>query len=99
MGADTMGKRELTAQVLERSDVIADVPGEALRVGESAYLPEERRNSVMSLARCLTATDYAHREHEFLVVDSVGSSYVDAAVTSVIMSRAVDRGVGHEISW
>lgn len=99
MGADTVGKRELTTQVLERSDVIADVPGEALRVGESAHLPEERRNSVMSLARCLTSTDDVHREHEFLVVDSVGSSYVDAAVTSIIMSRAVERGVGHEIAW
>ena len=99
MGADTIGKRELTVQVLQRSDVVADVPDEALRVGESAYLPEERKNSVMSLAHCLTATDYVHREHEFLVVDSVGSSYVDAAVTSVIMSRAIERGVGLEISW
>ena len=83
MGADTIGKRELTAEVLESSDVIVDVPVDAIRVGESAYLPEERKQSVVPLSRLLETTGALPREHPYLVFDSVGSSHVDAAVTSV----------------
>ena len=38
MGADTRGKRELADDVLEGAELVADVPAEAVSVGELAYL-------------------------------------------------------------
>jgi ornithine cyclodeaminase/alanine dehydrogenase-like protein (mu-crystallin family) len=40
MGADTRGKRELAEDVLEGAELVADVPAEAVKVGEFAYLPD-----------------------------------------------------------
>lgn len=99
MGADTVGKRELASQVIARSVVVADVPADALKVGESAYLPNERKESVTALAHWLTTLDPPPHDYPYLVFDSVGSSHVDAAVTSVIMKRALARGVGTRIEW
>ena len=38
MGADTRGKRELADDVLDGAELVADVPAEAVKVGEFAYL-------------------------------------------------------------
>jgi ornithine cyclodeaminase len=97
LGADTAGKRELQFDVMANADIVADVPADALRVGESAYLPTARRREVSALSRLLQTSATPKRTHSFLVFDSVGSSFVDAAVTSVIMRRAVERGVGSPV--
>ena len=92
MGADTVGKRELSANILRNADIIADVPDDAIRVGESAYLEQSRWNEVSALGHWLATDTVPPLHRPLLVVDSVGSSHVDAAVTSVIMTRARDRG-------
>ena len=97
MGADTVGKRELDSLVLDNADVVADAAVDALRVGESAYLSTARRNDVIEISKLLESLDQPGRKHPYLVFDSVGSSYVDAAVTSVIMTRARERGIGTSI--
>ena len=99
MGADTAGKRELSPRVLDDSDIVADAPDDALRVGECAHLSEARKGSVTSLGYWLDRDGSPPREHRHLIVDSVGSSPVDAAVTSIIMSRAAERGIGHPVQW
>lgn len=94
MGADTVGKRELDSSVLDAAEVFADVPSDALRVGESAYLPFERRTEVTAISQLLQDCNQPKRRRPYLVFDSVGSSYVDAAVTALIMTRARERGIG-----
>jgi ornithine cyclodeaminase/alanine dehydrogenase-like protein (mu-crystallin family) len=97
MGADTAGKRELDSTVLDNADVVADVPFDALRVGESAYLPAGRQAEVTAISQLLASSHQLRRGHPYLIFDSVGSSYVDAAITSIIMTRARERGIGSEI--
>lgn len=98
MGADTVGKRELDPRVLERADVVADVPLDAVRVGESAYLSADRQLEVTGISRLLADSGILQRSRSHLVFDSVGSSHVDAAITSLIVTRAKERGVGREIN-
>ena len=99
MGADTAGKRELSPGVLYDSDLVADAPDDALRIGECAHMPESRQGSVTALGYWLDREGAPPREHQYLIVDSVGSSHVDAAVTSVIMARAAERGIGRPVQW
>ena len=99
MGADTAGKRELALHITSQSLVIADVPTDALRVGESAYLSRERGKLVTPLSLWLTSAVQPDRDDSPLVFDSVGSSHVDAAVTAVIMARASADGRGHQLQW
>lgn len=99
MGADTAGKRELGPQLLSRCAIVADVPSDALLVGESAYLEGSRRNSVTPLSHWLSCDDSFDHGGVPLVIDSVGSSHVDAAVTAIILSRAVATGVGQPLQW
>lgn len=97
MGADTAGKQELDLALLEASDVVADVVSDATTVGDSAHLPVERRNEVQSLGALIEGTAHLERRHPHLVFDSVGSSQVDAAVSSVILTRVRERGLGTPI--
>lgn len=99
MGADSVGKREVSPEVLANADVVADVPLDALRVGESAHLSVDRRADVIPISRLLGSSAPLRRSHDYLIFDSVGSSYVDAAITSVIMRRARERGLGSEVHF
>jgi ornithine cyclodeaminase/alanine dehydrogenase-like protein (mu-crystallin family) len=100
MGADTPGKRELGPDVLEKAaQVYADVPSDALRVGESAYLAATDAARVRPLGSRLTSQSVADglRNHGGRVVfDSVGSSVVDAATVALLVDGAAERAVG---SW
>lgn len=97
MGADSVGKREISAEVLRNADVVADVADDALRVGESAYLDAERKSHVIPISQLLASSAHLERSRRHLIFDSVGSSYVDAAITSVIMTRALSMGLGREL--
>jgi ornithine cyclodeaminase/alanine dehydrogenase-like protein (mu-crystallin family) len=97
MGADTAGKREVDSSVLDAADVYADIPLDACRVGESAHLSSSAQKDVVAISQLLTSKDEPKRDHPYLVFDSVGSSYVDAAVTALIMRRARERGIGSPV--
>ena len=97
MGADTVGKQELDLSLLEASDVVADVVADAKKVGESAHLPPQQRDRVQGLGDVMYRKTALRRHHPQLVFDSVGSSQVDAAVSSVILARARELGLGDRI--
>jgi ornithine cyclodeaminase/alanine dehydrogenase-like protein (mu-crystallin family) len=97
MGADTVGKQELDLALLEASDIVADVVADAKNVGESSHLPFEQRDQVQSLGDVMHRKATLRRNHPHLVFDSVGSSQVDAAVSSVILARARELGLGDRI--
>jgi ornithine cyclodeaminase/alanine dehydrogenase-like protein (mu-crystallin family) len=97
MGADTAGKREVDSSVLDSAHVYADIPGDACRVGESAYLSSSAQKDVVAISQLLISEVELRRDHPYVVFDSVGSSYVDAAVTALIMRRARERGIGSPV--
>jgi ornithine cyclodeaminase/alanine dehydrogenase-like protein (mu-crystallin family) len=100
MGADTPGKRELGPDVLETAtEVYADVPADALQVGESAYLPVADASRVSSLGSRLASRPAANGSQSLggrVVFDSVGSSVVDAATVALLVEGAAEQAVG---SW
>jgi ornithine cyclodeaminase/alanine dehydrogenase-like protein (mu-crystallin family) len=93
MGADTPGKRELGEGVLDEAVLLADAPAEALTVGEYAYLPASQHGRVGSLGAFLTGNQ-SHPRDRRLIVDSVGSPAVDAAVCAMVLDRAAECGSG-----
>jgi ornithine cyclodeaminase/alanine dehydrogenase-like protein (mu-crystallin family) len=95
MGADSPGKRELPGELLARAEIYADVPSDALRVGDSAYLDEQDAGRVHELGAMLASGQSPARgARQHLVFDSVGSSAVDAGVVALVVARAAEQGLG-----
>lgn len=92
MGADSPGKRELPVELIERAVVYADVPVDALRVGDSACLDDEAAARVRELGALLAKDERPAAGR--VVFDSVGSSAVDAAAVALVVTTAAERGVG-----
>ncbi len=90
MGADTPGKRELAADVLESSRLAID-DHEALLRGEAAQLPAPA-DVPPTLAQLLGRP--GARPGGRTVFDSVGSAVVDARASAWFVDRAHRRGVG-----
>ena len=89
MGADTRGKRELDAGVLDDAAVVADVLAEAFSVGECAYLPDPAaRSRCAELGELLAGQRALPAGTGRIVFDSVGSAVVDAAATALVLTLA-----------
>ncbi len=99
MGADSPGKRELAASVLEAAQIIADQREDVLKVGESAYLPADGAHRIVAELGALLAGEAtipapAAQDARFRVFDSVGSAIIDATVSRSIVALAQARGLG-----
>jgi len=99
MGADSPGKRELAASVLEASQIVADQREDVLKVGESAYLRADDADRIVAELGALLAGGSpipapAAKGARFRVFDSVGSAIIDATVSRSIVSLAKARGLG-----
>jgi ornithine cyclodeaminase/alanine dehydrogenase-like protein (mu-crystallin family) len=96
LGADSPGKRELASDVLEGSLLLVDVRAGATAVGETSYLGAGAEKAIWAEFGQLLAgqvTLPAVRPVR-VVFDSVGSSFVDAAVSAVVVDEAERRGLG-----
>jgi ornithine cyclodeaminase/alanine dehydrogenase-like protein (mu-crystallin family) len=93
MGADSRGKRELADGVLDGAQLFADVPSDAVVVGEFAQLPAGSADRVVGLGARL-ADGGARTAAARTVVDSVGSPAVDAAVSAMVLEAASAAGSG-----
>ncbi len=99
MGADSPGKRELGACVLDEAQIIADQREDVLKVGESAYLPPEGAERIVAelgtlLAGGASIPAPAAQGARFRVFNSVGSAIIDATVSRSIVALAQTRGLG-----
>lgn len=94
MGADSPGKRELGAGILESATLYADVLVDALRVGELAYLAPAEAERATSIGLRLAEHQPERSARTRIVFDSVGSSAVDAAVVAMTLSKALESGSG-----
>ncbi len=88
MGADTRGKRELDAGVLDDAAVVADVLAEAFSVGECAYLPDPAaRSRCAESARCWPDSWMPAGTGHCLSTRSA-RQVVDAAATALVLTLA-----------
>jgi ornithine cyclodeaminase/alanine dehydrogenase-like protein (mu-crystallin family) len=107
MGADSPGKRELSADVLAGATIVADDPLAVLRVGECAYLPQPVESAVWSdLGAILTGAKSVPRgvvpgEHAAgrVVFDSVGIAFIDTAVAALVVDEAEKRDLGRSFAF
>jgi ornithine cyclodeaminase/alanine dehydrogenase-like protein (mu-crystallin family) len=101
LGADSPGKRELGYSVLAKASVIADQREDALRNGESAYLPEAERHRVLGDLGAILANKMPlpPRGTEFVVFDSVGSATVDTTVCQALLIAARAKGLGCQFNF
>lgn len=93
MGADTPGKRELAKGLLDDAMLVADAPSDAVQVGEFSHIQNPEEREILSLGELLT-TDHALPTTQRIVLDSVGSPAVDAAVTAMVVDEAIQKRLG-----
>jgi ornithine cyclodeaminase/alanine dehydrogenase-like protein (mu-crystallin family) len=94
MGADSPGKRELGAGVLDGADLVADVPDAAFSVGEFAYLP-----AAADRTRCVGIGELLAGRRSLpgsgrIVFDAVGTAVVDAAAVGLALDTAERQDLG-----
>jgi ornithine cyclodeaminase/alanine dehydrogenase-like protein (mu-crystallin family) len=98
MGADTRGKRELAEDVLDGADLVADVPAEAVKVGELAYLPDGAASRCAELGKLLAGRQRLPGGRR-IVFDSVGTAVTDAAAVGLVLATAERENVGSLIDF
>jgi ornithine cyclodeaminase/alanine dehydrogenase-like protein (mu-crystallin family) len=94
MGADTRGKRELAGDVLEDAELVADVPAEAVNVGELAYLPGGADRSRCAELGTLLAGQRRLPAGRRIVFDSVGTAVTDVAAVGLVLETAERENAG-----
>jgi ornithine cyclodeaminase/alanine dehydrogenase-like protein (mu-crystallin family) len=95
MGADSPGKRELAADVIDGAVIVVDSAA-ARSVGESAYLPELADDAVLGeigelLTGRISTAEFPGRRKVF---DSVGIAHVDTAVAAAVVRQAEAKALG-----
>lgn len=97
VGADTSGKRELPAGLLERVRLAVDDRDQALALGELQWRPE---TSCVELGRLVADSSAWRRAAEDITVfDMTGLALQDLVVASTVYERACAQGVGSRIGW
>ena len=81
------GKRELGEGVLDGPDLVADVPADALNVGEFAYLPAGDRSRCVGIGELLAGRRSLPGRSR-IVFDAVGTAVVDAAAVGLALDVA-----------
>ncbi|WP_158058769.1 ornithine cyclodeaminase family protein [Halorussus halophilus] len=97
IGAYTAEMRELDATTFDRaSRVFADVPEEVAEIGDVLDADVEA-DELFTFSSALEGEIGRENDDEILVVESVGSAVLDAAVAEHVFERAKEAGVGTEV--
>lgn len=103
MGADTVGKQELAADLVAACRVIVDDSAQAITIGECQHafaqgrLPRDALTTLGSVAsgRCPGRRD----ETEITLFDGTGIALQDLAPAAAAVRRARERGLGIEVAF
>jgi ornithine cyclodeaminase/alanine dehydrogenase-like protein (mu-crystallin family) len=103
MGADSPGKRELAADVLQDAVIVADDTEAVTRVGEVAFHPNVTAGVVLGdlgsvITGAVALPDDAGRTRR-VVFDSVGIAFVDTAMAALVLSTAQARNLGTSFNF
>jgi len=97
VGADTRGKRELPAGVLDAAKVIADDLDQARELGELQWLPQTPAAEIGDL---LTGKTSLRRDPDDITVfDMTGLALQDLTVARLIHREATEQGLGTAVTW
>jgi len=97
VGADTRGKRELPAGILDRARVVADDLEQARELGELQWAPQTPSVEIGDL---LTGRAQWRRDStDISVFDMTGLALQDLTVARLIHRRAIDIGLGVTVAW
>jgi alanine dehydrogenase len=97
VGADTKGKRELPAGLLERAHLVVDDRVQARQVGEMQWLPDR---SCVELGNLLSnQVEFKRESSDVTVFDMTGLALQDLMVARALQERAMARAVGQRIEW
>lgn len=97
IGAFTPEMRELDRRTLERASVrYADVPEEALETGD---IPAAYADALKPLGSALAGQDRSAQSEpgDIIVVKSVGTAALDAAVAATVLDAAIDQELGQMV--
>ena len=103
VGADSEGKQELDPQILRKTRVVADVAGQAARMGELQHALAARLMTMDDLHAELGQVIAGLRpgrtsDQEIFVFDSTGTALQDVAAAAVVYERARALRRGTEVS-
>lgn len=97
VGADTKGKRELPAGVLNRARVVVDDAEQARTIGEVQWEPN---TPIVELGHLLTGSVKQRRtDEEVTVFDMTGIALQDLTVARYLFERAKRDGAGTAVAW
>ena len=97
VGADTAGKRELPAGLLERTRLVVDDREQALQLGELQWARETP--CVEMGAMLLGEAAFTRAAGDITVFDMTGLALQDLTVARLIYERASAQGLGTRIGW
>lgn len=97
VGADTRGKRELPAGVLQRAKLFVDDRTQARQIGEAQWAPHV---DCVELGDLLTGeASFVRGPSDVTVFDMTGLALQDLTVARLLRQRAADKGTGMTIAW
>lgn len=97
VGADTSGKRELPAGVLERARIVADDLDQARLIGECQWSPDLH---CLEIGDLLTgAATFERQATDITVFDMTGLALQDLTVARFLHERALADGAGTRLAW
>jgi alanine dehydrogenase len=96
VGADTKGKRELPAGLLERSVLFVDDHAQAQQVGETQWQPE---TPCTELGDLLDGKPFERAPTDITIFDMTGLALQDLIVARMLQQRAAATGVGFNMAW
>ncbi|KND59919.1 Ornithine cyclodeaminase [Candidatus Burkholderia verschuerenii] len=97
VGADTRGKRELAAGVLDRARIVVDDLEQARELGELQWAPHA---PAIEMGDLVTGRSRWRREPaDISVFDMTGLALQDLTVARLIHHRATELGLGVTASW
>jgi ornithine cyclodeaminase len=97
VGADTRGKRELPAGVLDRARVVADDREQASALGELQWAPGTPCEEIGALLTNKTA--FERSASDVTVFDMTGLALQDLTVARLVYQRAAAEGLGQRVTW
>jgi ornithine cyclodeaminase len=101
MGADAPNKQELPPALLRGASLYADLPAQAVRIGEFqhiAALAEEGRMTIMAIGDVLREHVPGRRSvDEITIFDSSGIALQDLFVIERILARAIAEGSAYSV--
>jgi ornithine cyclodeaminase len=96
VGADTRGKRELPAGLLEHARIWVDDLAQARSVGELQWTPDL---DAQELGKCLMSGRPARSATDITLFDMTGLALQDLTVARMLYRSAIKTGTGTSIPW